>query len=192
MAVTSLTACRDKDKSNDEEQPQVIRSNDELKPSAQDVLTAPQQLKSTLNTLTSDVNDGFDEITSLEQAIDETSVSQLSQSKRAKLRNNILLMKNTIQDRLRALAELDDDLDELDDKSRTEIAQTINNLRQQLALQQILSKKEELLLAEWDNVLHMENEGEGHYLEDIHHHSFQDMYCHWGFCCLLDLKQRFG
>lgn len=136
MAVTSLTACRDKDKSNDEEQPQVIRSNDELKPSAQDVLTAPQQLKSTLNTLTSDVNDGFDEITSLEQAIDETSVSQLSQSKRAKLRNNILLMKNTIQDRLRALAELDDDLDELDDKSRTEIAQAINNLRQQLALQQ--------------------------------------------------------
>ena len=64
MAVTSLTACRDKDKSNDEEQPQVIRSNDELKPSAQDVLTAPQQLKSTLNTLTSDVNDGFDERTS--------------------------------------------------------------------------------------------------------------------------------
>lgn len=136
MAVTSLIACRDKDKSNDEEQPQVIRSNDELKPSSQDVLTAPQQLKSTLNTLTSEVNDGFDEITSLEQAIDETSVSQLSQSKRAKLRNNILLMKNTIQDRLRALAELDDDLGELDDKSRTEIAQAINNLRQQLALQQ--------------------------------------------------------
>lgn len=135
MVATAFIACRDKTKSNEDDQPQVIRSNDELKPSAQDVLTAPQQLKSSLNALANDINDGFDEITSIEQTIDDTDISQLSQNKRAKLRNNILLMKSTIQDRRKTLSELEDDLDDLDDKSKAEVEQTINNLRQQLDFQ---------------------------------------------------------
>lgn len=135
MVATAFIACRDKNKSDEDNQPQVIRSNDELKPSAQDVLTAPQQLKSSLNALANDINDGFDEITSIEQTIDDTDISQLSQNKRAKLRNNILLMKSTIQDRRKTLSELEDDLDDLDDKSKAEVEQTINNLRQQLDFQ---------------------------------------------------------
>lgn len=135
MVATAFTACRDKNKSDEDDQPQVIRSNDELKPSAQDVLTAPQQLKSSLNALANDINDGFDEITSIEQTIDDTDISQLSQNKRAKLRNNILLMKSTIQDRRKTLSELEDDLDDLDEKSKAEVEQTINNLRQQLDFQ---------------------------------------------------------
>lgn len=141
MTATVFTACRDKNKSDADDQPQVIRSNDELKPSAQDVLTAPQQLKSSLNALANDINDGFDEITSIEQTIDDTDISQLSQSKRAKLRNNILLMKNTIQDRRKTLSEFEGELndldkhDDLDEKSKGEMEQTINNLRQQLDFQ---------------------------------------------------------
>lgn len=135
MVATAFIACRDKNKSDEDDQPQVIRSNDELKPSAQDVLTAPQQLKSSLNALANDINDGFDEITSIEQTIDDTDISQLSQNKRAKLRNNILLMKSTIQDRRKTLSELEDDLDDLDEKSKAEVEQTINNLRQQLDFQ---------------------------------------------------------
>ena len=135
MVATVFTACHDKNKSDEDDQPQVIRSNDELKPSAQDVLTAPQQLKSSLNALANDINDGFDEITSIEQTIDDTDISQLSQSKRAKLRNNILLMKSTIQDRRKTLSDLEDDLENLDEKSKAEAEQTINNLRQQLDFQ---------------------------------------------------------
>lgn len=135
MVATVFTACRDKNKSDEDDRPQVIRSNDELKPSAQDVLTAPQQLKSSLNGLANDINDGFDEITSIEQTIDDTDISQLSQSKRAKLRNNILLMKSTIQDRRKTLSDLEDDLENLDEKSKVEAEQTINNLRQQLDFQ---------------------------------------------------------
>ncbi len=135
MVATVFTACRDKNKSDEDDQPQVIRSNDELKPSAQDVLNAPQQLKSSLNALANDINDGFDEITSIEQTIDDTDISQLSQSKRAKLRNNILLMKSTIQDRRKTLSDLEDDLENLDEKSKVEAEQTINNLRQQLDFQ---------------------------------------------------------
>ncbi len=135
MVATVFTACRDKNKSDEDDHPQVIRSNDELKPSAQDVLTAPQQLKSSLNGLANDINDGFDEITSIEQTIDDTDISQLSQSKRAKLRNNILLMKSTIQDQRKTLSDLEDDLENLDEKSKAEVEQTINNLRQQLDFQ---------------------------------------------------------
>ena len=135
VALTFITSCRDKDKSDESDQPQVIRSNDELKPSAQDVLTAPQQLKSSLNALTNEINDGFDEITSFEQSLDESDISQMSQSKRAKLRNNILLAKNDIQEKRRKLAELEDDLSDLNELDKADMAQTITNLRQQLDLQ---------------------------------------------------------
>ena len=135
VMVVAFTSCRDKDKSDESDQPQVIRSNDELKPSAEDVLTAPQQLKSSLFALTNEINDGFDEITRFEQALDTTDFSQLSQNKRAKLRNNILLAKSAIQERRKKLAELEDDLKDLDEQSQAEVAQTISNLRQQLDLQ---------------------------------------------------------
>lgn len=135
VVTTAFTACNDKDKSDEDDQPEVIRSNDELKPSAQDVLTAPQQLKSTLNEITNEINDGFDEITILEQTIDSIDISQLSQNKRAKLRNDILLKKNAIQERRKELSELEDDLNYIDDKGKAEIAQDINNLRKQLDLQ---------------------------------------------------------
>ena len=135
VMVSFVTSCRDKDKSDESDQPQVIRSNDELKPSAQDVLTAPQQLKSSLNDLTNEINDGFDEITSFEQSFDESDISQMPQSKRAKLRNNILLAKNDIQEKRRRLAELEDDLSDLNEQDKADMAQTITNLRQQLDLQ---------------------------------------------------------
>ncbi len=133
--ATTLTACRDKGNSDESDAPQVISSNDELKPSAEDVLTAPQQLKSSLNALTGEVNDGFDEITQLEQELEDTDISQLSQSKRAKLRNNVLLMKNAIQEKHKMLADIEDDLDDLEDNDKVEMAHTISNLRQQLDLQ---------------------------------------------------------
>ncbi|MBR5117333.1 MAG: hypothetical protein IK100_01655 [Muribaculaceae bacterium] len=135
VMVSFVTSCRDKDKSDESDQPQVIRSNDELKPSSQDVLTAPQQLKSSLNDLTNEINDGFDEITSFEQSFDESDISQMPQSKRAKLRNNILLAKNDIQEKRRRLAELEDDLSDLNEQDKADMAQTITNLRQQLDLQ---------------------------------------------------------
>lgn len=135
IVVVAFSSCRDKDKNDKSDQPQVIRSNDELKPSAEDVLTAPQQLKSSLNALTNEINDGFDDITRFEQTLDTTDLSLLSQNKRAKLRNNILLAKNAIQERRRMLANIEDDLNDLDEQGRVEVAQTITNLRQQLDLQ---------------------------------------------------------
>ncbi len=135
IVVVAFSSCRDKDKSDKSEQPQMIRSNDELKPSAEDVLTAPQQLKSSLNALTNEINDGFDDITRFEQTLDTTDLSLLSQNKRAKLRNNILLAKNAIQERRRMLVNIEDDLNDLDEQGRVEVAQTITNLRQQLDLQ---------------------------------------------------------
>lgn len=135
VVTTAFTACGGKDNSDSDSSPEVIRSNDELKPSAQDVLTALQQLKITINEITNEINDGFDEITTLEQTIDTIDISQLSQNKRAKLRNDILLKKNAIQDRGKQLSDVEDDLSYIDEKNKTEIEQLINNLRKQLDLQ---------------------------------------------------------
>lgn len=135
LATTAFNACRDKNKSDESEQPHVIRSNDELKLSAQDTLAVLQQLKNSLSDLTNEINDGFDDITRFEQTLDSTDISQLQSSKRAKLRNDILLAKNDIQEKRRKLAELEHDLSNLDEQSKDEVEETINNLRQQLDLQ---------------------------------------------------------
>lgn len=134
-ATTVCTACHDHDKSDEGEPSHVIRSNDELQPSAADTLDAPQRLKNSINVLTNEINNGFDDITSFEQMLDSIDVSQLPQRKRAKLRNNILLAKNAVQEKRSRLNELENDLDSLDEQSKGEMAQSIKNLRQQLDLQ---------------------------------------------------------
>lgn len=135
LAVTACIACRDKDQSDDGEQPIVIRSNDELTLPAQDSIVTAEQLKNTLNGLSSEINDGFDDITLFEQTLDTTDISQLSQSRRAKLRNRILLAKNAVQDKRSRLSKIEGDLESIDVTDKDEVAQTIKNLRQQLNLQ---------------------------------------------------------
>lgn len=136
LATTACTACRDKDKSLDSDQPRVIRSNDELKPpTPHDSIAGAERLKQSLNIITNEINDCFDDITHFEQALDTTQFSQLPQNKRARLRNNILQMKNDIQEKRKQLTSIENELDNIDDASKGDLAIIINNLRQQLNLQ---------------------------------------------------------
>ena len=137
IVVVAFSSCRDMEKSDESDQPQVIRSNDELKLSAQDTLAVMQQLKNSLSDLTNEINDGFDDITRFEQTLDSTAISQLQPSKRAKLRNDIMLAKSDIQEKRMKLDEFEHDLSNLDEQSKDEVEETINNLRQQLDLQKV-------------------------------------------------------
>ncbi len=139
MAATSLAACRDKEKSDAEEQPHVIRSNDELRRSVSDTLDIVQQQKNVLTVLTGEVNDAMDEIARIEQIIDSADASQLSSNKRSKLRNDILLMKNNIQEKRKKLTEIESALGGgIDEQNESSIMQNISNLRQQLDLQKLM------------------------------------------------------
>ena len=135
VVATAFTACRHKNKSGDDEQPHVIRSNDELRLQTQDTIAASQQLKNSLNDIANEVNEVLDETIILEQTINSTDISQLTPSKRAKLRNEVLVKKNAIHEKRKRLEEIETAIGTLDEQSKTEMMLAVNDLRQQLDMQ---------------------------------------------------------
>ncbi|MBR5086913.1 MAG: hypothetical protein IKX31_07905 [Muribaculaceae bacterium] len=109
-----------------------------------DSLEMARDYMNSLSTLVNEVSDGLNEIKRMEQIVSTTNFSQETADKRDQMRNDILLIKNSIQERMNRLAQLEEKLtnaeanNKYNEESRKSMLQTIANLKQQLADQQIM------------------------------------------------------
>ena len=109
-----------------------------------DSLDMAREYMNSLSTLVNEVSDGLTEIRRMEQIVSAPSFGQETADKRDQLRNDILLIKNSIQERQNRLAELEEKLtrseanNKYNEDSKKSMLQTIANLKQQLTDQQIM------------------------------------------------------
>ena len=109
-----------------------------------DSLDEAREYMNTLSSLVNEVTDGMSEIKRLENIVSTTDISQETPDQRAQIRNDILLIKNAIHERQNRLAELEEKLtrvesiNKFNEESRNAMYQTITNLKQQLADQQVM------------------------------------------------------
>ena len=107
-----------------------------------DSLDMAREYMNSLSTLVNEVSDGLTEIRRMEQIVSAPSFGQETADKRDQLRNDILLIKNSIQERQNRLAELEEKLtrseanNKYNEESKKSMLQTIANLKQQLTDQQ--------------------------------------------------------
>lgn len=109
-----------------------------------DSLDMAREYMNSLSTLVNEVSDGLTEIKRMEQIVSAPSFGQETSDKRDQLRNDILLIKNSIQERQNRLAQLEEKLtrseanNKYNEESKKSMLQTIANLKQQLTDQQTM------------------------------------------------------
>ena len=109
-----------------------------------DSLDMAREYMNSLSSLVNEVSDGMSEIKRMEQIVSSPSFGQETTDKREQLRNDILLIKNSIQERQNRLAQLEEKLtraeanNKYNEESKKSMLQTIANLKQQLTDQQTM------------------------------------------------------
>lgn len=95
-----------------------------------------------LSTLANEVNDGLSEIKDMERIVTTNNLSNEPEDKKNQMKNDILLIKNSVQERLNRLAELEEQLtrkeaiEKFNESERKELLDKIEILKTQLAQQQ--------------------------------------------------------
>ena len=95
-----------------------------------------------LSTLVNEVSDGLNDIKNLEKIVTNDGLSNETTERKEQVRNDILLIKSSVQDRMNRLAELEDQLTRSEAKAkyseeeRQTMLNTITDLRKQLTDQQ--------------------------------------------------------
>ena len=140
LSILFLAACTGKeDKSSSQSEISRDFSQEEA---LRDSLDMAREYMNSLSALVNEVSDGMSEIKRMEQIVSVTDLSQETPDQRAKLRNDILLIKSAIQERQNKLVELEEKLtraeaaNNFNEQNKASMQQTINNLRQQLEEQQ--------------------------------------------------------
>lgn len=153
LMVTCMAACKgnksgskgQEQETNVSAQASVSSDNNIVDPTSKaDTLNIAQQYLLDLNTIANEVSDELNDIKQIQNTLSSTKLEKETPSQRAKLRNDILLIKNSIKEHQKAVAEIEtkfNDIEEsgsIDELSKTEIVQTIANIKHQLAKQKIL------------------------------------------------------
>ncbi|MBQ5465688.1 MAG: hypothetical protein IIT60_00405, partial [Muribaculaceae bacterium] len=95
-----------------------------------------------LSTLANEVNDGLSEIKDMERIVTTNNLANEPEDKKNQMKNDILLIKNSVQERLNRLAELEEQLtrkeaiEKFNESERKELLDKIEVLKTQLAQQQ--------------------------------------------------------
>lgn len=95
-----------------------------------------------LSTLANEVNDGLSEIKDMERIVTTNNLANEPEDKKNQMKNDILLIKNSVQERLNRLAELEEQLtrkeaiEKFNESERKELLDKIEILKTQLAQQQ--------------------------------------------------------
>lgn len=109
-----------------------------------DTLNIAQQYMLDLNNIANEVSDELSDLKQILNTLSSTKLEKETPSQRAKLRNDILLIKNSIKEHQKAVAEIETKFNDIeksnniDELSKTEIVQTIANIKHQLAKHKIL------------------------------------------------------
>ena len=110
-----------------------------------DSLNMTRDYMNSLSTLVNEVSDGLNEIKNMERIVSTGNFSEETSDRKEQIRNDILLIKSSIQDRMNRLAELEEKLTRAEatrtyniysDSDRKTMLETIANLRAQLTQQQ--------------------------------------------------------
>ena len=143
LSIMLMAACSGKDdKSSSQSKEMTSRFGEE--DALRDSLDMAREYMNSLSALVNEVSDGMSEIKRMEQIVSVTDLSQETPDQRAKLRNDILLIKSAIQERQNKLAELEEKLtraeavNDFNEQNKASMLQTISNLRQQLDDQQAM------------------------------------------------------
>jgi chromosome segregation ATPase len=147
MTAATLAACTGKDKQQSDSDSFLIEDTTSIV--NQDTMFADsaamaRDYTNSLSTLVNEVSDGLNEIKSMEKIVGTESFSAESPERKEQMRNDILLIKSSVQDRLNRLAELEEQLTQSEAAARYSEAErqnmltTIANLKAQLAEQQIM------------------------------------------------------
>lgn len=143
LSIMFMVACSGKDDKNSSQSQEMTTRYDE-EDALRDSLDMAREYMNSLSALVNEVSDGMSEIKRMEQIVSVTDLSQETPDQRAKLRNDILLIKSAIQERQNKLAELEEKLtraeavNNFNEQNKASMQQTINNLRQQLEDQQAM------------------------------------------------------
>jgi len=141
IAATIITACHKKKDASSAAEPQnVIRSNDELRVSQDSTVVGDsvdryEEHITALNALDAEVDQTMQEINNIDKKLDITDFSKQHPVRRAKLRNDIMLIKNQIQERQQKLSKLEEKIKnaiDLDESSKIDAEETVARLKRQL------------------------------------------------------------
>lgn len=144
MCILALAACTGKDNGNSSSMNRADSALNDENTLLRDSLDMARDYMNSLSILVNEVSDGLSEIKNMEQIVSSTNLGGETSDRRAQLRNDILLIKSSIQDRQNRLAELEAKLiraeanSKYNEDSKKTMLQTIANLKQQLADQQIM------------------------------------------------------
>lgn len=143
IALVAMTACHSNDNNSGKSNNTDSLLNEE-NTMLRDSLNMAKDYMNSLSSLVNEVSDGLTEIKQLEQIISTTNFGQEAPDKREQLRNDILLIKNSIQNRMNRLKDLEEKLtraeatNSYNEDSKKSMLQTIANLKQQLTDQQTM------------------------------------------------------
>lgn len=144
VCILALAACTGKDNGNSSSMNRADSALNDENTLLRDSLDMARDYMNSLSILVNEVSDGLSEIKNMEQIVSSTNLGGETSDRRAQLRNDILLIKSSIQDRQNRLAELEAKLiraeanSKYNEDSKKTMLQTIANLKQQLADQQIM------------------------------------------------------
>ena len=144
VCILALAACTGKDNGNSSSMNRADSALNDENTLLRDSLDMARDYMNSLSILVNEVSDGLSEIKNMEQIVSSTNLGGETSDRRAQLRNDILLIKSSIQDRQNRLAELEAKLiraeanSKYNEDSKKTMLQTIANLKQQLADQKIM------------------------------------------------------
>lgn len=116
--------------------------DDEEETTLDDADVSSSDYINSLSTLVNEVSDGLNDIKNMEKIVGSENMSNEPEARKEQVRNDIMLIKGSIQDRMVRLAELedkitrDDAVTQLKDEQRQEMLNTIADLKKQLEQQQ--------------------------------------------------------
>lgn len=147
LAITALEACNTKDKPQSDNS--ILVESDSTAFGDEDGLIdysdsskVMRDYTNSLSTLVNEVSDGLNDIKNLERIVTNDGLSNETTERKEQVRNDILLIKSSVQDRMNRLAELEDQLTRSEAKAkyseeeRQSMLNTITDLRKQLTEQQ--------------------------------------------------------
>ena len=147
LAVTALEACTTKDKPQSDnsilvESDTTAYGDENGLIDYSDSSKVMRDYTNSLSTLVNEVSDGLNDIKNIERIVTTDGLSNGTTERKEQVRNDILLIKSSVQDRMNRLAELEDQLTRSEAKAkyseeeRQTMLNTITDLRKQLTEQQ--------------------------------------------------------
>ncbi len=149
IAALALMGCNNKEEGKSSSQGSIAVISDSTMidddGDLRDSLNMARDYMNSLSTLVNEVSDGLNEIKEMERIVSAGSFNDETGDRKEQIRNDILLIKSSIQDRMNRLVELEEKLTRAEatrtyniynDSERKTMLETIANLKMQLTQQQ--------------------------------------------------------